>query len=63
MDTIAVILVGVGAYLMYYSVRGSGPAGSKDFISPVAHVQSSLKTLTGASPAPTITVPTLTSPF
>lgn len=57
MDTIAVILVGVGAYLMYYSVRGSGPAGSKDFISPVAHVQSSLKTLTGASPA------TLTSPF
>lgn len=62
MDTIAVILVGVGAYLMYYSVRGSGPAGSKDFISPVAHVQSSLKTLTGA-PVPTITLPTVTSPF
>ena len=49
MDTIAVILVGVGSYLMYYSVRGSGPAGSKDFTSPVAHVQSSLKTLTGAA--------------
>lgn len=43
MDAIAVVLVGIGAYLMYYAVRGA--AGSHT--TPVVHAKASLSKVAG----------------